>query len=239
MTSFQEARASVEEPTLAKLVLWRGDDENGTTVLEDVFREVIVISDDEDDERDGEEQAAELPLPPPPPRPHHEIPRESMELVSRNTTERQVPLNYGTPRDSHFATRSFAPQNSRQNPSSPSVITIDTPSQHSERRTNDHRGFRRYEAWDRARTRYSHLVNGAAAPAVPEQRSPRYSQAKPRQGFPGRGEDHRTFQKLRLKLRRILSASVPLPIAARAEFCRDCRDCRSRRDRGTGSIAWF
>ncbi|EZF22159.1 hypothetical protein H112_04917 [Trichophyton rubrum D6] len=191
MTSFQEARASVEEPTLAKLVLWRGDDENGTTVLEDVFREVIVISDDEDDERDGEEQAAELPLPPPPPRPHHEIPRESMELVSRNTTERQVPLNYGTPRDSHFATRSFAPQNSRQNPSSPSVITIDTPSQHSERRTNDHRGFRRYEAWDRARTRYSHLVNGAAAPAVPEQRSPRYSQAKPRQGFPGRGEDHR------------------------------------------------
>ncbi|DAA73640.1 TPA_exp: Uncharacterized protein A8136_4074 [Trichophyton benhamiae CBS 112371] len=192
-TAFKkEARASVEEPTLAKLVLWRGDDENGTTVLEDVFREVIVISDDEDDERDGEEQAVELPLPPPQPRPHHDIPRESMELVSRNTTERQIPLNYGTPRDSHFVTRSFAPQNSRQNPSTPSVITIDTPSQHSERRTNDHRGFRRYEAWDRARTRYSHLVNGAAAtPAVPEQRSPRYSQAEPRQGFPGRGEDHR------------------------------------------------
>ncbi|EGE08276.1 hypothetical protein TEQG_07204 [Trichophyton equinum CBS 127.97] len=195
MTSFQEARASVEEPTLAKLVLWRGDDENGTTVLEDVFREVIVISDDEDDERDGEEQAEELPLPPPPPRPHHDIPRESMELASRNTTERQIPLNYGTPRDSHFVTRSFAPQNSRQIPSTPSVITIDTPSQHSERRTNDHRGFRRCEAWDRARTRYSHLVNGApATSAVPEfreQRSPRYSQAEPRQGFPGRGEDHR------------------------------------------------
>ena len=49
ITSFQDARAAVEEPCLAKLVQWRGDDENGTTVLEDVFREVIVISDDEDD----------------------------------------------------------------------------------------------------------------------------------------------------------------------------------------------
>ncbi|EFQ98946.1 hypothetical protein MGYG_01959 [Nannizzia gypsea CBS 118893] len=193
-TSFQEARASVEEPTLAKLVLWRGDDENGTTVLEDVFREVIVISDDEDDEQDGEEQV-ELPLPLLPPHPHHDIPRESMELASRNTTQRQIPRNYGTPRDSHFVTRPIAVQNSRQNPSTPSVITIDTPSQHSERRNHDHRGFRRYEAWDRARTRYSHLVNGApAAPAAPEfreQHSPRYPQAESRQDFYGRGEEHR------------------------------------------------
>ena len=49
VTSFHEARTLVEEPTLAKLVEWRGDDENGKTVLEDVFREVIVISDDDDD----------------------------------------------------------------------------------------------------------------------------------------------------------------------------------------------
>jgi hypothetical protein len=34
----------VEHTTLAKVIEWRGDDENGQTVLEDVFREVIVLA---------------------------------------------------------------------------------------------------------------------------------------------------------------------------------------------------
>ena len=54
VTSFHEARSVVEEPTLAKLVAWRGDDENGKTILEDVFREVIVISDDDGDDDDDD-----------------------------------------------------------------------------------------------------------------------------------------------------------------------------------------
>lgn len=45
---WNEARSMVEGPTLRKLVEWRGDDDSGKEALEDVLREVIVISDDEE-----------------------------------------------------------------------------------------------------------------------------------------------------------------------------------------------
>jgi hypothetical protein len=52
---WNEARSLVEGPTLRKLVEWRGDDDNSKEALEDVLREVIVISDDEDSEDEGNE----------------------------------------------------------------------------------------------------------------------------------------------------------------------------------------
>ena len=52
---WNEARGMVEGPTLRKLVEWRGDDnETGKEVLEDVLREVIVISDNEDSEDEAD-----------------------------------------------------------------------------------------------------------------------------------------------------------------------------------------
>ena len=57
---YHDARGVVEKPTLAKLVEWRGDDENGTKVLEDVFREVVVISDEEDSDDDDYDPEAPL-----------------------------------------------------------------------------------------------------------------------------------------------------------------------------------
>ena len=54
---YHDARGVVEKPTLEKLVAWRGDDENGAKVLEDVFREVVVISDDEDSDDDYDPEA--------------------------------------------------------------------------------------------------------------------------------------------------------------------------------------
>ncbi|KKY29263.1 hypothetical protein UCRPC4_g00054 [Phaeomoniella chlamydospora] len=57
---YHDARGVVEKPTLAKLVEWRGDDENGAKVLEDVFREVVVISDDEDSDDDDYDPEAPL-----------------------------------------------------------------------------------------------------------------------------------------------------------------------------------
>ena len=49
---WQAARLSVEQQTLSKLAEWRGerDDPNA---LEEILREVIVISEDEDDDREG------------------------------------------------------------------------------------------------------------------------------------------------------------------------------------------
>lgn len=52
---YPTARHRVESDTLQWLVRWRGDDENGTRVLEDVFREVVVISDDENSDDDSED----------------------------------------------------------------------------------------------------------------------------------------------------------------------------------------
>lgn len=59
---YHDARGKVEAPTLKKLVEWRGDDENGKKVLEDVMKEVVIITDDEnsDDEAEPEEHGETL-----------------------------------------------------------------------------------------------------------------------------------------------------------------------------------
>ncbi len=55
--SYDEARRQVQDACLRKLMEWRGDGEDdkaGPTDLEDIMREVIVISDSEDDDEDEE-----------------------------------------------------------------------------------------------------------------------------------------------------------------------------------------
>ncbi|KAG5293529.1 DUF2293 superfamily domain-containing protein [Histoplasma capsulatum G186AR] len=148
ITSFQDARAAVEEPTLAKLVQWRGDDENGKTVLEDVFREVIVISDDEDDEEDESDLADESFS--------REGRQSSVEVVSNKalTGELQTrPMNYGNlPVGDHGAVQDFSEDEA------PSGFRfVPQPSRKRkvvDKKRPDRRGFSRYQAWDRARNRY-------------------------------------------------------------------------------------
>ncbi|OOG01207.1 hypothetical protein ASPCADRAFT_203081 [Aspergillus carbonarius ITEM 5010] len=141
-TSFHEARTLVEEPTLAKVVEWRGDDENGKTVLEDVFREVIVISDDEDSDTEGE-------APPSVDRDH------SVMVVSSNPRPDELqtkPLNYANPalRDTQIdISDDEAPPGFRFIPEAPRRHKI------------DRRGFSRYQAWDRAINRYRNITNDA------------------------------------------------------------------------------
>ncbi|GLA23233.1 hypothetical protein CBS76997_603 [Aspergillus niger] len=139
-TSFHEARTAVEEPTLAKLVEWRGDDENGKTVLEDVFREVIVISDDEDSDVEGE-----------PFSPNHRD--NSVMVVSSNPQADELQtrtLNYANPalRDTQLdPSDEEAPPGFRYIPEPPRRHKI------------DRRGFSRYQAWDRALNRYRNIAN--------------------------------------------------------------------------------
>lgn len=139
-TSFHDARSLVEEATLAKLVEWRGDDENGKTVLEDVFREVIVISDDEDDDPDGEDDFPTADR------------DQSVEIVSSNPGYEEVqtrPLNYTGP-----SLREPLRELSDDDAPPGFRVVPDVP----RRNKIDRRGFSRYQAWDRAISRYREMA---------------------------------------------------------------------------------
>lgn len=137
-TSFHEARSLVEEPTLAKLVEWRGDDENGKKVLEDVFREVIVISDDDDS--DTEEVASSALLN----RGH------SLEIISVSSNTRAEEL-HARPVYHKSSSLQGSLQNISDNDEAPPGYRFITGTTKSK---VDRRGFSRYQAWDRAVNRY-------------------------------------------------------------------------------------
>lgn len=156
--SFHEARAAVEETTLKKVIQWRGDDENGQTVLEDVFREVIVISDDDDSETEEETASATNTR------------DQSVEYLSNNARFQDVqtqPVNIGIPSNGDLAKElsEEAPPGFRFVASVPAKKTI------------DRRGFSRYQAWNRALHRFRAEAHGAEqarlGEAPPEQQSPR------------------------------------------------------------------
>ncbi len=141
-THYREARNIVEKPSLRKLVEWRGDDENGKQVLEDVFREVVVISDDEDSDREDDDTT-------------NDFRDVSVEIVSSNTKADHLnpdPLVLGAPnagrRSDHFMV------NSKRHSDSAHIA----PSAQKERRNDQdkisRRGFSRYQAWNEAREEY-------------------------------------------------------------------------------------
>ncbi|KAJ5827746.1 hypothetical protein N7447_004509 [Penicillium robsamsonii] len=161
-TSFHEARGIVEHTTLAKVIEWRGDDENGQTVLEDVFREVIVISDDEDSE--SEEDAAASAG-------HRNT---SVEILPSDTRAHEIrcqpintnPLGPDLPRE----LSEEAPPGFRFVTRAPATETI------------NRRGFNRYKAWTRAVREYREGIQGTAQPrfsgALTEKQSPRYAEQR-------------------------------------------------------------
>lgn len=163
-TSFQEARSHVEDPTLAKLVEWRGDDENGKTVLEDVFREVIVISDDEDSDSEGDHPLSPGRDP-------------SVEIVSSNALHGELQtkqVNYASPlRESvQDSSDDDAPSGFRVVPQIPNRDKI------------DRRGFNRYQAWDRAINRYRKEAHEAS---LGRQRPTDYQKSLYSTGMPSHG----------------------------------------------------
>ncbi|KAJ5684803.1 uncharacterized protein N7477_001148, partial [Penicillium maclennaniae] len=156
--SFHEARAAVEQTTLKKVIQWRGDDENGQTVLEDVFREVIVISDDDDSETEEEMVSATNTR------------DQSVEYLSNNARFQDVqtqPVNIGIPSSEELAKElaEEAPPGYRFVARVPAKKTI------------DRRGFSRYQAWNLALHRFRAEAQGAEQARLgkgpPEQQSPR------------------------------------------------------------------
>lgn len=157
ITSFQEARAAVEEPCLAKLVQWRGDDENGTTVLEDVFREVVVISDDEDDNNPG---------------PSHGGRTRSAEIVSNNTIIGNCQTNPMSYETSIVDPSAICGSAEDEPPAGFRYVPLSPRKRSTTNKTKIDRGASsRYQAWDRARHRYrnatgkSNHIHGLDEPA--------------------------------------------------------------------------
>jgi hypothetical protein len=161
-TSFHEARTTVEHPTLAKVIEWRGDDENGQTVLEDVFREVIVISDDEDSE--SEEDTASRAG-------HQNTSVEILPSDSRTHEVRTQPISNAKPG------QDFPREQSEEAPPGFRFVTR-VPANNSVNR----RGFSRYQAWNRAIKEYREGIQGTEQPrftgALAEKQSPRYAEKR-------------------------------------------------------------
>lgn len=157
-TSFHEARTNVEHPTLAKVIQWRGDDENGETVLEDVFREVIVISDDEDSE--SEEDAVSTSGPQ----------NTSVEILRSDARTHALP------------TQSNAyPQGHTRDPSEEAPPGFRFVARVPANNPINRRGFNRYQAWNRAIKEYreggAQSTEQSRFPGVLTQnQSPRYAE---------------------------------------------------------------
>lgn len=163
LTSFHEARGSVEHSTLAKVIEWRGDDENGQTVLEDVFREVIVISDDEDSEL--EEEGA-------PTAGHRNTSVEILPSESRAHEVRSQPISNAKAlgQDPPRELSEEAPPGFRFVTRSPAKDNI------------NRRGFNRYQAWNRALQEYREGIQGSEksrfTTAPIEKQSTRYAEQR-------------------------------------------------------------
>lgn len=143
--SFHEARTAVELPTLSKVIAWRGDDENGRTILEDVFREVIVISDDDDSDIEEESTATG----------NRDL---SVEIVRSNAKDHQIQTQ---PLRGDRQNLDPALDLSEEAPPGFRVVTT-VPAT----RAVDRRGFSRYQAWNRALTRYRAEVQNTEQPRL-------------------------------------------------------------------------
>ncbi|KAL6877854.1 hypothetical protein HDV57DRAFT_500703 [Trichoderma longibrachiatum] len=145
-TTWQNARKTVESLCLDILVKWRGDEETGRDQLDEILREVVVISDSEDDDNDEDEDEDE----------------ESTDLTSDGDAADHAGLTPMPEYRSVQPLRRPVDQPDRSPPRSPIRDTAPVfscpPSvvdfRHTDRCQREdrraQRGFRRYRAWEEA-----------------------------------------------------------------------------------------
>ncbi|KAI9711443.1 MAG: hypothetical protein M1812_007188 [Candelaria pacifica] len=142
-----EARKKVEEACVYRLVRWRGDeDTGGNDDLEQIVREVVVISDDESD-IDGNVDDLEA-----------EDRDSSVEIISSEEFALQDKSRLQQRAQSLAATN----QSQGTFPDSRSLLSMELRHRRSPQLQQkvpvkfDRRGFTRYRAWDQALERYKH-----------------------------------------------------------------------------------
>jgi len=147
---YLHARKTVEQLCLDILVKWRGDEETGRDQLDEILREVIVISDSEDESDD--EASTEGGS-------DHESPPEAAVSVGPVAAAPPVPsISYKKP-----GRRKVRPQKngSKKGPQQPAPKAGHGGQPRLSSAKRDQRGFKRYQAarlarWDEARDRLIH-----------------------------------------------------------------------------------
>ena len=144
-----EARALVEQPTLDKLIEWRGDEDDAEE-MDDILREVIVIPDDDDDEEEEEENMM------------HEN-SSSLEKAERENSIEFIPTENLQTQAIDYATASRAGDPNRmESPISDDVEVIEYRSRpplyggqhvHYDQHKHDQMEAHRRRRWDEARDR--------------------------------------------------------------------------------------
>ncbi|KAJ6782872.1 hypothetical protein PWT90_09120 [Aphanocladium album] len=132
-TSWQNARKVVEQLCLDTLVQWRGDEETGRDQLDEILREVIIISDsetgDSDDETTDDTSAEETDL--------------ELAVAGPSRQRRSRPqTGLDTPMETHMG-QPPTPENAQSS-------LFDPLQQGTKTQRRNQRGFKRYRAWEEA-----------------------------------------------------------------------------------------
>jgi hypothetical protein len=139
---YHAARALIEEPSLNKLVEWRGDDDEEPNAMEEILREVIVIPDDEEEE-DDQPSIKDVSMR-----------GSSVEIISSRAIETDVE----TRQIDYAATRSLGTEIDTPDSDDDHEVTFlghgqyifDRPSE----KRNNRNGAHRLRAWEEARDRF-------------------------------------------------------------------------------------
>ena len=142
--TYHAARAQIEQKCLDQLVRWRGDGEDGSNDMEEILREVIVISDDEDDDVDALSNSSLIRR------------DSSVEIISSHALANDVQVR---PVDYRYEPVAVDDEQSCALAyTAPGVFQrADRTYQGDEQRAKERfgrRGFSRYRAWDQALDRY-------------------------------------------------------------------------------------
>lgn len=154
------ARKAVEKTCLDILVKWRGDEETGRDQLDDILREVVVISDDSDDSEDSQDSNSDSDQ-------DEEdysdssVPDNAVDLVNQVAKSRDATSVHKIQPKRRRQRKTRKRQHSKQ-PGTNS--THPKPSSTSKK---DKRGFKRYEAaqatmtrrWEEAISRHRHALD--------------------------------------------------------------------------------
>ncbi|PBP21326.1 hypothetical protein BUE80_DR007903 [Diplocarpon rosae] len=147
-TSWMNARKAVEPVCLDILIKWRGDEETGRDQMDEILREVVIITDSEDDESDEDEDSDEDES-------SDEDDSEEGEITSAECAEFSAQPNSRHQRRPsvnlihHKHNNTTGPLTGRTN-----VDAISSRTRAKNLKKKEHRGFKRYQAaWEDALSR--------------------------------------------------------------------------------------